>query len=201
MSAPPKHRDAIVNAAVMLFRQRGFSATGINEISDVSGAPKGSLYHYFPEGKDQIGEAAVRLAGNRVSNTFKQLFDKHSSASSMVRAYGRLLAGWMSESDFRDGCPITTTLLEKAPASQPITTAGAEAFRSWCDIIRQALLRDGVSAAEARRMATLTVAALEGALVLARVECSAKPIHDVFDALAGSLDTDAVAKPLRRRRK
>ena len=63
MSAPPRHRGAIVRAAATLFRRNGFAATGINEIAEVSGAPKGSLYHYFPDGKDQIAEAAIRFAG------------------------------------------------------------------------------------------------------------------------------------------
>src|ERR1700723_4748930 len=114
MSAPPRHRGASVRAAAALFRRNGYAATGINEIADVSGAPKGSLYHYFPNGKDQIGEAAVRFAGRRVTRTFEQLLAKHKTTAALVKAYGRLLAGWMAASDFRDGCPITTTLLEAA---------------------------------------------------------------------------------------
>ncbi len=59
--ALPKHRSAIIAAAAKLFRRQGYAATGINEIADAAGAPKGSLYHYFPDGKDQIAEAAVRF--------------------------------------------------------------------------------------------------------------------------------------------
>lgn len=195
MPATPKHRTAIVNAAATLFRRQGYAATGINQIADAAGAPKGSLYHYFPKGKDEIGEAAVRFAGTRVARTLEQLYQQHGSTAALMRAYGRMLVGWMAESGFSDGCPITTTLLETAPASPPITAAGRDAFGSWRDVLVRSLIRDGFPDAEARRMATLTIASLEGALILARVEQNAKPITDVFDALARILNADTAAKP------
>jgi TetR/AcrR family transcriptional regulator, lmrAB and yxaGH operons repressor len=195
MSTPPRHRGAIVRAAVTLFRRNGYAATGINEIAEVSGAPKGSLYHYFPGGKDQIAEAAVRFAGAGVVATLEQLAQEHDSAASMIAAYCKLLAGWMAKSGFRDGCPIATTLLESAPQSADMTAAGREAFAGWCAVVAGALLRDGFDRAEARRLATLAVAALEGALILARVEASAAPIDDVAKSLAAALQ---IRKPARK---
>src|SRR5882757_7010424 len=191
MPAPPKHRGAIVRAAATLFRRNGYAAT---EIAEVSGAPKGSLYHYFPDGKDQIGEAAVRFAGKGVVATLEKLEQEHRSASAMIRAYCRLLAGWMAKSGFRDGCPISTTLLESAPQSAALAAAGREAFAGWCAVIARALVRDGFGKAEARRLSTLTVSAIEGALILARVEGSAAPIDDVAKSLAGALQFRAPAR-------
>jgi len=196
MPAPPKHRGAIVRAAATLFRRNGYAATGINEIADVAGAPKGSLYHYFPDGKDQIGEAAVRFAGKGLVATMEKLEQEHRTAAAMVQAYCRLLAGWMAKSGFRDGCPISTTLLESAPQSQGIALAGREAFADWRAVIARALLRDGFSRAEARRLATLTISAIEGSLILARVESSGEPIEDVARSLAVVLKRDA---PSRKR--
>jgi AcrR family transcriptional regulator len=196
MSTPPRHRGAIVRAAAMLFRRNGFAATGINEIAEASGAPKGSLYHYFPNGKDEIAEAAVRFAGAGVVATLQKLEQEHDTGASMIRAYCKLLAGWMAKSGFRDGCPIATTLLESTPQSAGMAAAGHEAFAGWCGVIAGALLRDGFSRAEARRLATLTVCSIEGALILARVEASAQPIEDVAKSLATALRIKA---PARRR--
>lgn len=176
-----------MRAAATLFRRNGFAATGINEIAAVSGAPKGSLYHYFPNGKDQIAEAAVRFAGAGVVATLEKLEKQHSSASAMIGAYCKLLAGWMAKSGFRDGCPIATTLLESAPQSTEMAAAGREAFAGWRAVIARALLRDGFGKAEAGRLATMTVSAIEGALILARVESSAQPIDDVARTLVGAL--------------
>jgi TetR/AcrR family transcriptional repressor of lmrAB and yxaGH operons len=196
MSAPPKHRGAIVRAAATLFRRNGYAATGINEIAEVAGAPKGSLYHYFPDGKDGIGEAAVRFAGKGLVVTLEKLEAEHKSTAQMIQAYCRLLAGWMAKSGFRDGCPISTTLLESAPQSERIAQAGREAFAAWVAVIARALVRDGFAKAEARRLSTLTVSAIEGALILSRVETSAAPIEDVAKSLGAILKRDA---PSRRR--
>lgn len=193
MSAPPRHRGAIVRAAAALFRRNGYAATGINEIAELSGAPKGSLYHYFPGGKDQIAEAAVRFAGAGLVATLEKLEAEHRSAASMVRAYCKLVAGWMAKSGFRDGCPISTTLLESAPQSTEVTAAGREAFAGFRAVIGRALIRDGFGKAEASRLATLAVSAIEGALILARVEGSAGPIEDVAKALDAALQFKAPA--------
>ena len=194
MSAPPRRRDAIVRAAATLFRRNGFAATGINEIVKVSGAPKGSLYHYFPNGKDEIAVAAVRFAGNALVATLERLEQEHNSTAALIQAYCKLLAGWMAKSGFHDGCPITTTLLESAPQSADIAAAGREAFDGWCAVIARALIRDGFGKAEAMRLATLTISALEGALILARIESSARPINDVAKSLAKVLQTGLPAR-------
>jgi TetR/AcrR family transcriptional repressor of lmrAB and yxaGH operons len=194
MPAPPKHRGAIVRAAATLFRRNGYAATGINEIAELAGAPKGSLYHYFPDGKDQIGEAAVRFAGKGLVASLEKLAQEHKTTAAMVQAYCRLLAGWMAKSGFRDGCPISTTLLESAPQSAGIALAGREAFSDWRAVIARALLHDGFSHAEARRLSTLAVSAIEGSLILSRVESSAQPIEDVGRSLAAVLKRDAQAR-------
>ena len=191
MPTPPKHRGAIVRAAATLFRRNGYAATGINEIAEVAGAPKGSLYHYFPDGKDQIGEAAVRFAGRGVVATLEKLEQEHKSAAAMMQAYCRLLAGWMAKSGFRDGCPISTTLLESAPQSAAIAQAGREAFSAWSAVIARALVRDGFSKTEARRLSTLAVSAIEGALILARVEAARRRSRTSRDRLATILKKDA----------
>ena len=196
MSTPPRHRDAIIRAAAALFRRNGYAATGINEIAEVSRAPKGSLYHYFPGGKDQIAEAAVRFAGAAVVATLEKLAQEHDTAAAMIRAYCKLLAGWMAKSGFRDGCPIATTLLEAAPQSAEMTAAGRDAFAGWCAVIARALVRDGFGKAEAGRLATLTVSSLEGALILARVEANARPIEEISRALGAALQIRA---PRRKR--
>ena len=73
MAAAAKHREALLAASVRLFRQKGYAATGLAEILAESGAPKGSLYHYFPGGKAEIGAEAVKLAGKTVTRTLKEL--------------------------------------------------------------------------------------------------------------------------------
>ena len=179
MPAPAKHRRAILEAALSLFRKQGYAATGLQQILGASGAPRGSLYHYFPNGKESLGEAAVTLAGGLVREMLEGHAAKHAAPAAFLRAYCRTMAGWMEESDFRSGCPVATTLLETAPASPSITAAGAQAIDGWIDVIGGVFERAGVERREARTKAQLVVAAMEGALLLARVRRSTRPILDV----------------------
>jgi TetR/AcrR family transcriptional repressor of lmrAB and yxaGH operons len=184
MPAKPRHRDKIVRTAAMLFRRDGYAATGTNEIVAASGAPKGSLYHYFPGGKAQIARETVVYAGALVSKTLGDLAARHAHPADMVRAYGALLSGWLAKSGFRDGCPITTTLLELSPGSADVTAAGQAVFADWVAVFTASLRTAGARKASAQRLARTAIAAFEGALILARVERSAAPIDDVATEIA-----------------
>jgi TetR/AcrR family transcriptional regulator, lmrAB and yxaGH operons repressor len=183
-----------VRAAATLLRRNGYAATGINEIAELAGAPKGSLYHYFPDGKEQIGEAAVRFAGKGMVVTMEKLEMDHKSTVAIIQAYCQLLVGWMAKSGFRDGCPISTTLLEAAPQSVGIALAGREAFAAWRGVFERTLVRDGFSKPDAARLSTLAVSSIEGALILARAESSGEPIEDVARSLAMVLGKDASSR-------
>ncbi len=180
MANTPKHRENLVRAAMRLFRRQGYASTGLQQILDESGAPKGSLYHYFPGGKEALGEAAVTLAGELIDDMLRRLAAEHAGDSkAFVRGYCRTMAGWMAESDFQSGCPIATTLLETVPQSPSMTRIGGEVFDSWGETITGVFVSDGLPKRRAREQAQFLVAAMEGALVLARVRRSKRPILDV----------------------
>ena len=188
MPAIAKHRQPIINTAVTLFRRQGYSRTGLNEIVDVSGAPKGSLYHYFPLGKSSIAVAAVAEAGRRVAATLTKLVKECRSTGDVVRRHAELLAGWMRASGFRDGCPITTVLLELAPGDRDVTEAGRTAYRTRVSILADKLVADGFPKARADALAVLCTSALQGALIQARVERSGRALETTATELARLLD-------------
>ncbi|MGH0033809.1 MAG: TetR/AcrR family transcriptional regulator [Myxococcota bacterium] len=187
MARASQHKENLLHTAVRLFRRQGYASTGLQQILAESGAPKGSLYHYFPGGKEAIGAEAVALAGRLVAETLETLAKQHRSAKTFVRAYCRQYADWMEESGFQSGCPIATTLLEEAPRSAPITAAGRAAIDSWIAIIGEVYARAGASPVEAKRQARFTISALEGALILSRVTRSRDPILDVGHVVARML--------------
>jgi TetR/AcrR family transcriptional regulator, lmrAB and yxaGH operons repressor len=184
MGARPKHRDRLVRSAAALFRQHGYAATGINDILKTAGAPKGSFYHYFPGGKEELGAEAVRYAGARVTQTLEDLHRDHRAPGTALRAYGDLLAGWLADSDYRDGCPLATTVLEVTPQSEPITAAAREAYAAWRQALAAMIDATDPDGARAQRLASLAISALEGALIQARVARDATPIHDACQQVA-----------------
>jgi TetR/AcrR family transcriptional repressor of lmrAB and yxaGH operons len=173
------HKANLVRTAMRLFRRQGFASTGLQQILTESGAPRGSLYHYFPSGKEALAEAAVELAGGLIHDMLTEHAARYTEPRAFLRAYCRTMADWMAESGFRSGCPIATTLLETVPASPAITRAGRRAIDSWLAVIAGVFRAAGVPNREARSKAQLVVAAMEGALLLSRVRQSERPILDV----------------------
>jgi len=174
-----KHKENLVRTAMRLFRQQGYASTGLQQIVAESGAPKGSLYHYFPSGKEALGESAVVMAGGMVRAMLSDLAARHRQPKPFLEAYCKVMAGWMEESGFHSGCPIATTLLETAPQSPAITAAGERAIDGWIDVIGGVLARGGIEPREARSRAQLIIAAMEGALILSRIRRSTRPILDI----------------------
>ena len=167
-----------------LFRRNGYSATGLNDIVDASGAPKGSLYHYFPAGKASIAEATVIEAGRRVAETLRKLAATMPSTGALLKEHARLLAGWMKQSGFRDGCPITTVLLELAPEDRSVTEAGRQAYAVRLGVLTDKLIADGIPKRRAERLAILCTSAMQGALIQARVERTGAPVLTTAEELA-----------------
>lgn len=190
MPTPAKHRDPVVNAAVALFRRRGYSGTGVADIVEAACAPKGSLYHYFPGGKRALAAAAVDLAGQRVEQTLRQIADRTRGIAELLTEHARLLGTWLTESRFRDGCPITAVLVELAPDERSVTAAGREAYERRLAVLRERLISDGFEPSRAERLAVLCTSAIQGALVQARIERSPQPLMQTAEEL-GMLLRDA----------
>jgi TetR/AcrR family transcriptional repressor of lmrAB and yxaGH operons len=174
-----KHKDHLVRTAMRLFRRQGYASTGLQQIVAESGAPKGSLYHYFPGGKEALGEAAIALAGGMIREMLSDLAARHREPKAFLRAYCKVMARWMEASGFHSGCPIATTLLETAPQSPTITAVGQHAIDEWIDVVAGVLSKGGVERHETRSRAQLIIAAMEGALILSRIRLSTRPILDV----------------------
>jgi TetR/AcrR family transcriptional repressor of lmrAB and yxaGH operons len=185
MSAKSRHRLNIVRAAAKLFRKQGYSRTGLNDILAESKAPKGSLYHYFPKGKEQLGEESLRFSAQLAVDTLNALRIEHKTAPSLLLAFAERLGKWMSASAYQDGCPMATTILETVPRSPALTAAALEGFNAWHSVFEQSLLGDGAAPENARRLANLTIAVLEGSLIQARVKLSSAPIIESAQEVAG----------------
>jgi AcrR family transcriptional regulator len=170
-------RERMVRSAAVLLREHGYAGTGFRDVIAHSDAPWGSIYHHFPGGKAQLAEEAVRYAGDFVA----QLIE-HSPPDDPVATLRNFVTVWkqgLEASDFRAGCPIVAVATE-APADQPaLGEAAAHAFASWEEALSSTLRRSGVARARSRRLATITVAAIEGAIVLCRSRRSTRPLHDV----------------------
>lgn len=179
-----------MSSTVKLLRRQGYAATGVSDILRLAGAPKGSLYYHFPGGKSELAAAAVTEAGALVTRTLEEIAAAADGPADFMARYCTLLGRWLEESGFRSGCPIATTLLETAPQSEIIRAAGARALDDWVAVIAAVFGADRrLPAAAARHRATLVIAAVEGALMLARTHRSTEPLAQVRDELISLCET------------
>lgn len=176
-------RDDIIDTTCRLLEVQGYHATGLNQIIEDSGAPKGSLYYYFPEGKEALAaEAVARSAAGIAANIERSLAGTAGDPAAAVVGFIRELAGHVTASGYRQGGPITGVALEAASSSERLRLACRDAYRAWQAIIADTL-RSQYGEARARRLAVLILAAIEGGIILARVEQSERPLLDVADEI------------------
>ncbi|WP_445152399.1 TetR/AcrR family transcriptional regulator [Baekduia sp. Peel2402] len=174
-------RDRMIASTTALIRERGVEATSLSDVLAHSGAPRGSIYHHFPGGKAQLVEEATRAAGGMFAAGMVAALE----ADDPLAALRAFADGWravLRESDFAAGCPIAAVAVEGTNNVAACDAAG-EAFTDWQEVLAAALRRRGVQEARAASLATLAVAAIEGAVILARAQRSEAPLERVADEL------------------
>ena len=182
-------RDRIVVAAATLFQQRGYTGSGLKQISVESGAPFGSLYHFFPGGKEELAAEALRWSGQGYQLLVEAVID---SSPDIVAGVGNAFAAaaeTLRQTDCADACPIATVALEVASTNDRLRRVTADIFEGWIDAATDRLVAAGVQAEGARPLAMLTIAALEGGFLLSR----AAKTTEAMDAIGG-LVTEVVRR-------
>jgi AcrR family transcriptional regulator len=186
-------RERIVQASADLLRRQGYAATGVKQIVAAAQAPFGSLYHFFPGGKEQLGAEAIRRSGSRYELLIPAILDPAPDLVSAVRAFFAGAAEHLEETDYADACPIATVALEVSSSSEPMRQACADVFESWIAAGLPRFTAAGLDQATARELVIAMICALEGAFVLARATRSTEAL-----AIAGDLTAAATQRALDR---
>jgi TetR/AcrR family transcriptional regulator, lmrAB and yxaGH operons repressor len=179
----PTKRDQILETTCRLLEAQGYHATGLNQIIAESGAPKGSLYYYFPEGKDGLASEAIERIGREVRDRIQHQMASVDDPAEAIESLIRAIAGHLASSGFELGGPLTTVALESATANDLLNRACREAYRSWQDAFAAKLRGSGSSENEAAALSVLIVASIEGAILLSRTYHSTEPMEQVASQL------------------
>ena len=191
----PDARTRAVEGAERLFRTQGYSATGLTQILEVSGAPKGSFYFHFPDGKRQLAHEVLESYGGKVRAGLQALAAKHGGdPAGFVRALGKAMAREMEAADWALGCAAQNLATELAPADREFSEALAKTFAAWIAVITEAIRPAYPSRAAAERRATAILAALEGAKTLARTTRSDAAFEAVIEMVTPELRVGAAGR-------
>jgi TetR/AcrR family transcriptional repressor of lmrAB and yxaGH operons len=177
----------MVDGAVRLLATRGLQGTSFSEVLELTGAPRGSVYHHFPEGKDQL----VGLAVDRAGQNALALVDSWagSDAEQVTRNFLAVWRELLLRSHLTAGCSVLAVTV--ATDSPDLLAHTSAVFRAWRSHLAELLRQGGVEDAAAQRFAALLVASSEGAVVMSRAEQSLDP----FELVAEQLIAQAAALP------
>ena len=172
-------RDRIISTAAALLERQGYHATGLNQIVAESQSPKGSLYHYFPRGKEEIAAEAVEEAGRTIAQRIREVLALRADPADAVRLFVEALAEYVESVGCRGGSPITIVALETAGESERLTSVCAEAYASWEAEFAAKLAAADIAPERAASLATLINSTIEGAAILSRTKHDAEPLRRV----------------------
>jgi len=157
------------------------TGTGLLTVLETAGAPRGSLYHHFPGGKEQLVVEALRFEADRVTRDLVALTASGCDEATALRAFAEALASSLETSGFRLGCPVSTAALELSADTPAVREVCAATYAA---IVSEHLESLGYRADAARTRAEVVLAALEGAMLLARAAEDGNVIRRVAAALS-----------------
>jgi AcrR family transcriptional regulator len=163
-------RARTVRSAALLFRERGVAGTGLRDIVEHAGAPRGSLQYYFPGGKRELLAEAMVWMAERAARPMREAVESAipPSPAAVVATVMDQFRELLTLTEFRGGCPIVAGVADASWDSPEVAAAARDAFAIWLDPLQKALERGGLPEARAKRVALLVVSAAEGAVVIGR---------------------------------
>ena len=174
-------RASMVRSAASLIRSRGVSATSLSDVLADSGAPRGSIYHHFPEGKKQIAEDAIRWTSERLLAHLRA--GAPSRAADVLERFIDVWRRTVVVSGGTAGCVVAGVAIDTVPDETGLIELVRATFRSWAALLAEQLEAAGVPSRRAKPIAMATLAGMEGALILCRAEGNVKPLDAVAEEL------------------
>jgi TetR/AcrR family transcriptional repressor of lmrAB and yxaGH operons len=180
-------RSNMVDGAVILLATQGVEGTSFKEVLGVANAPRGSVYHHFPGGKSELLHAALDRASGRALDAMEAT--RGQTALEVLERFLALWRGLLDYSQLRAGCAVVSVTVS-GPEADILEHVGA-IFRSWTEQLAELFVVGGMAEDAAHTMATVTIAATEGAVVLSRAEQSRAPFDEVARTLSDLIRAQA----------
>ncbi|MCB0250875.1 MAG: TetR/AcrR family transcriptional regulator [Anaerolineae bacterium] len=182
-------RDQIIDTTSDLMESQGYHATGLNQIVAESGAPKGSLYHYFPGGKEEMAAEAIDRTGRQLEERIRANLPPGVAPAEALRDFAHTIAFHIEASGYRAGGPLTAVAMETATNSKRLNRACRDAFERVITAFAERLVTEGTPAERARGLSVFVTAAFEGGIILSRTYHSGDPLRQVGDVLFEFMST------------
>lgn len=176
-------RDLIIKTASQLFQCQGYHGTGLNQIIEESGAPKGSLYYHFPKGKEEIALEAILLMKEQVLEEAQGDLNKKDSAVEAFQFHIEQIAAEFDKKMNMEGLPIGLIASETASTNEKLRCACQSAFQEWQSLYTDKLKQFGYTKEKAKELSIAINAMIEGGCILALTSESGEPLRTIAKQL------------------
>jgi AcrR family transcriptional regulator len=191
-------RDRIITATGELFRRQGYNGTSLKQVTRAAEAPMGSLFHFFPGGKEELADAVLRTGGAVYRELYEAIADAATDPGSAVTDFFDGAAAVLEETGYLDACPIGTVALEVASTNDRLRQATADVFASWVAAAAERFRAAGLTERRASDLATALVAGVEGGFMLSRAARSPEPMRATGRLLREVVEASLAEVPARR---
>lgn len=159
-------KERLTEEMARKLRSQGYYATGIREILAETGVPKGSMYHHFPDGKQDLACAALKKSNEEMLEKFRAAMSGRSALEGLI-AIVEVSRNELIQSEYEEGCPIATVALEVSHSEQTLSALTAKIYQGWEDGLTGFLEKRAIPAARSKAQHFLM--RLEGAIILGKV--------------------------------
>jgi len=173
-------RQEMVNGAISLLAEKGVQGTSFAVVTEATKTPRGSIYHHFPGGKNELIEEALISIGTLVTSLIDAV--EVDSPSKVVDVFVESWRTLLLANNFAGNCAVANASLG-AGDEDSLKASANEVFKNWQHALARAFERSGAKRKDAVDFAAVCLASVEGALILGRASGS----DEVFKALSRQL--------------
>lgn len=182
MNVKSDTREKILKTASSLFQKQGYNATGLNQIIKESGAPKGSLYYHFPNGKEELALESIKLVNGFIKKNLvlglSQIEDPSLGIQLLLKEIAKGILG-----DKQFYLSVSLLSLETCETNETLRKACEEAIDSWIGIFSDKLIDSGFGEDRANKYAITIQLMIEGAITMSLVKKDTTPLLIVADQI------------------
>lgn len=176
-------KSMIIEISTALFQKKGYKGVGLNEILKECNITKGSLYHHFPNGKEQLLITCLQYMKESITADIEVTFKQYPTAlEALQMMVEKLIADFEREGTIA-GHTFNSMVSEMGSVSEPVRNACLDLYIKIQGIIARKLLVDGFSEENARSIALAVTAAIEGSMVLCLTQQSSEPLKIILQLL------------------
>jgi TetR/AcrR family transcriptional repressor of lmrAB and yxaGH operons len=176
-------REQFIQTTCELMESQGYYATGLNQIIEESGGPKGSLYYHFPGGKEELTAEALQHVGSLVEKRIRKHLSTSDDSANAIKIFVENIAFNVEQSGYRAGGPITTVAIETASTSERLRDVCDNIYSAWQNVFAERLENDDIPRQKAETLAQVIIASIEGGIILCRTERNPTALKTVAQAM------------------